>query len=175
MPRLRGNLPAHRERLPLATVDPSDLDESWHRFPPVMTVSIIIPTFNRSALVVNAIESALQQTHPNCEIIVVDDGSTDDTVEMLAPYLDRIRYFHQNNQGVAAALNKGIEAACGRWIAILASDDLWMPTKLESQFRAIAELGEEFGACFTDCSYVGNPALTLSAFEKAQLECPSEC
>jgi antigen flippase len=139
-----------------------------------MMISIIIPTFNRSSLLLNAIEGALQQTYANREIIVVDDGSTDDTMAALAPYRDRIRYIHQENQGVASALNRGIEAANGDWIAVLASDDLWLPTKLESQVRAIAELGEEFGACFTNCTYFGDPARTLTAFEEAGVECPSE-
>jgi glycosyltransferase involved in cell wall biosynthesis len=137
-------------------------------------VSVIIPTFNRSTLVLKAIESALQQTYRDFEIIVIDDGSTDDTAERLAPYSDRIRYFYQENRGPSAAQNKGIEVARGKWISILASDDLWLPTKLERQFRALAELGEEFGACFTDCSYTGDPTLTLSAFETVGLECPAE-
>jgi glycosyltransferase involved in cell wall biosynthesis len=138
------------------------------------TVSIVIPTFNRSALLLNAIESALQQTYDDNEIIVVDDGSTDDTATKLVPYLDRIRYVYQNNRGVSAAQNKGIELARGRWISILASDDVWLPTKLERQFTAISALGGEFGACFTDCAYMGNPALTRSAFEQAGLDCSSE-
>ncbi len=138
------------------------------------TVSIVIPTFNRSALLLNALESALDQTYADHEIIVVDDGSTDDTAERLAPYLKRIRYVYQNNRGASAAQNKGIELARGRWISILASDDVWLPEKLERQFDAIAALGDAFGACFTDCVYMGDPALTRSAFDQAGLECTSE-
>jgi glycosyltransferase involved in cell wall biosynthesis len=158
----------------LSAADLSLPDETLHPHPLVTTVSIIIPTFNRGPLLVNAVESALQQTHPYCEIIVVDDGSTDDTVERLAPFLGRIRYVYQENHGVSGALNTGVEIARGHWIAVLASDDQWLPNKLALQFKAIAELGKEFGACFTDCSYMGDPARLLSAFEEAQLECRSE-
>ncbi len=139
-----------------------------------MLVSIIIPTFNRSGLVLNAIESALEQTYPDREIIVVDDGSTDDTAERLAPYRDRVRYFYQENKGASAAQNKGIEVARGEWVSILASDDLWLPTKLEAQFHALAQLGEHYGACFTDCIFTGDPAITRSAFWWAGLDCPSD-
>ena len=136
------------------------------------TVSIVIPTFNRSGLLVNALESVLGQTFKDYEIIVIDDGSTDDTVERLAPYMDRIRYYYQLNRGVSAALNKGIGVARGKWLSVLASDDVWLPTKLENQLKALAELGSEFGACFTDCSYSGDPHSGLSAFEQAGLASP---
>ena len=155
--------------MPSPAVDRSELKGLSGRRSLGMTVSIIIPTFNRSSLLVNAIESVVRQTYANHEIIVVDDGSTDDTSERLAPYRDRIRYVYQSNKGIAAALNKGIEVAKGQWISILADDDLWLPTKLESQVRAMDQLGEEFGACFTNCSYVGDPARTVSAFEEAKL------
>jgi glycosyltransferase involved in cell wall biosynthesis len=150
------------------------VEDSSRRSPTVISVSIIIPTFNRSKLVVKAIESALQQTYKDHEIIVVDDGSTDDTVQALAPYRDRIRYVYQENQGASAAQNKGIEVALGKWVSILASDDRWLPTKLESQFKALAALGEEFGACFTDCKFVGNPLITRTAFQIAGFESHSD-
>lgn len=137
-------------------------------------VSIVIPTFNRSALVSKAVDSALQQTFPDFEIVVIDDGSTDDTADTLRRYLGRIRYFYQDNRGASAAQNQGIALARAPWISVLASDDLWLPTKLETQFRALGELGDEFGACFTDCVYMGNPAMTASAFEQARLECLAE-
>jgi glycosyltransferase involved in cell wall biosynthesis len=133
------------------------------------TVSVIVPTFNRSKLVVNAIQSVLCQTYQDYEIIVVDDGSTDDTEEALMPYMDRIRYVYQENLGASAAQNKGVQLARGKWISILASDDLWLPTKLEAQLKAVAILGEDFGACFTNCDYFGNTNEILSAFELAGL------
>lgn len=133
------------------------------------TVSVIIPTFNRSKLVVNAIQSVLCQTYQDYEIIIVDDGSTDDTVEALKPYMDRIRYVYQANLGASAAQNRGLQLARGKWISILASDDLWLPTKLEAQLNAVASLGKDFGACFTNCDFFGNTHVTPSAFELAGL------
>src|SRR6266404_4270752 len=121
------------------------------------TVSVIIPTFNRSKLVVNAVQSVLGQTYRDYEIIVVDDGSTDNTAEALTPYMDRIRYVYQANLGASAAQNRGLQLARGKWISILASDDLWLPAKLEAQLKAVASLGEDFGACFTNCDFFGHP------------------
>jgi glycosyltransferase involved in cell wall biosynthesis len=133
------------------------------------TVSVIIPTFNRSELVVNAIRSVFCQTYQDYEIIVVDDGSIDNTAEALAPYMDRIRYVSQTNLGASAAKNRGLQIARGKWISILDSDDIWLPTKLETQLKAVALLGEDFGACFTDCDFFGNTEVIPSAFEQAGL------
>jgi len=130
-------------------------------------VSVIITTFNRSALVVNAIESVLSQTYTNYEIIVIDDGSTDDTAERLRPFLKQIRYCYQENRGVSAALNKGIELSKGEWIARHDSDDRWLPRKLELQIATIAEIGTEFGMCFTDCSLMGRPGPHQTLFGEA--------
>lgn len=96
-------------------------------------VTVVIPTFNYGRFVAAAVESVLAQSYRNLEIVVVDDGSTDDTRDRLAPYMDRIRYIHQNNQGLSAARNTGIRAAKGELIALLDSDDLWHPRKLEIQ------------------------------------------
>jgi glycosyltransferase involved in cell wall biosynthesis len=134
------------------------------------TVSVVIPTFNRSKLLLNALESILAQTYADYEIIIVDDGSTDDTFERLKPFLTRVRYLYQPHRGISAALNTGIQAAVGKWISVLASDDTWLPTKLERQFEALNTLGPEFGACFTDCAYVGNPDMRLTAFQQAQFD-----
>jgi glycosyltransferase involved in cell wall biosynthesis len=133
------------------------------------TVSVIIPTFNRSKLVLNAIRSVLCQTYLDYEIIVVDDGSTDDTAQALKPYKDRIQYVYQPNRGASAAQNRGIELARGNWVSILASDDVWLPNKLEAQLKAVTVLGKDFGACFTNCDFVGSRHVLLSAFEQAGL------
>lgn len=125
-------------------------------------------------MIVRAVESALAQTHQDREIIVVDDGSADDTVECLRQYRNRIRYVYQENQGASAAQNAGIDIARGEWIAILASDDVWLPTKLETQLRVTAALGDEFGACFTDCRFIGDPDRQETAFQMAGLRCQGE-
>lgn len=105
-------------------------------------VSVIIPTFNSAGMVREAVESVLGQTVAAHEIIVVDDGSTDKTAEVLAPYFDRIHYLKQENQGVAAARNRGIAAAKGDLIAFLDADDVWHPRKLELQLRTMRERPE---------------------------------
>lgn len=106
---------------------------------PAPTVSVIIPAWNSGRWVREAVQSALDQTAPPTEIIVVDDGSTDDTIEQLAPLKDRIRLVRQANQGVAAARNAGVARAAGDVIAFLDADDVWAPRKLELQLAALAE------------------------------------
>jgi glycosyltransferase involved in cell wall biosynthesis len=132
-------------------------------------ISVVIPTFNRAALVVKAIESVFAQTYKDYEVIVVDDGSVDNTREILKPYRERLQYIYQENRGAAAAQNTGIRMARGKWISILGSDDLWLPAKLERQIEAVTNLGNEFGACFTDCIFFGNSNLVKSVFEEAGL------
>jgi len=97
------------------------------------SVSVIIPTYNGSRYICQTIESVLRQTYRDREIIVVDDGSTDHTAKILKPYSDRIRYHHQDNQGVAAARNFGLKVARGKWINFLDHDDLLLPQKLALQ------------------------------------------
>ena len=89
------------------------------------TISVIIPTYNYARFLAEAIDSALGQSYAPLEIIVVDDGSTDATSEVLAAYGDRIRVLRQKNQGVAMARNAGIAAARGDYLAFLDSDDAW--------------------------------------------------
>lgn len=97
-------------------------------------VSVLIPTFNRSKLVVRAIRSALQQTYKNIEVVVVDDGSTDDTREAIAALGDsRVRYFYTPNRGRSAARNLGLTKILGDYIAFLDSDDEFYPQKIEVQ------------------------------------------
>ncbi len=134
---------------------------------PVPRISIVIPTFNRRRQLATALESALAQTWEDREIVVVDDGSTDHTIEGLALYWNRIRYHRQENRGAAAAQNQGWRLARGEWVAILADDDLWEPRKLERQVEALDRFGDRFGACFTNCRFTGNPFLRDSAFDQA--------
>lgn len=107
-------------------------------------VSVIIPAYNGARYIAQAIESALSQTFTDLEIIVVDDGSIDDTHQVLQPYFDRIRYIYQDNQGVAAARNRGIQEAKGEFIALLDQDDFFLPEKIAAQitlFRQHPSLG----------------------------------
>lgn len=103
------------------------------------TVSVVIPTFNRAHLVAEAIRSVLAQTLPPLEIIVVDDGSRDATSEVLAAFGRTIQAIRQEHRGVSAARNAGIAAARGTWLALLDSDDLWRPTKLEAQVHYLEQ------------------------------------
>jgi glycosyltransferase involved in cell wall biosynthesis len=104
-------------------------------------LSVIIPTYNRSGLVVEAVESVLaQDSGRTIEIIVVDDGSTDDTARALAPYSERIRYLHQTNRGMNAARNRGIREASGEYLALLDSDDVWLPFKAVLQVAVLEKL-----------------------------------
>ncbi|BAU64180.1 glycosyl transferase family protein [Stanieria sp. NIES-3757] len=96
-------------------------------------VSVIIPSFNCAKYISQAIESVINQTYKNYEIIVIDDGSTDNTQAIIKPYLNKIRYFYQTNQGAAEARNKGLDLARGELIAFLDADDLFLPHKLQEQ------------------------------------------
>jgi len=101
-------------------------------------VSVIIPTYNRKEYVQEAIDSVLAQTYTDYEIIVIDDGSSDVTGEALrARYGDRIRYIWQENQGESAARNYGIGISQGEFVALLDSDDLWLPDKLAKQIDVL--------------------------------------
>ena len=96
-------------------------------------VSIIIPTYNREKFIGRALESVLAQTYKDFEIIVIDDGSIDNTREVLTPYNKQIKYVYQKNGGSSSARNRGIQESTGEYIAFLDSDDIWMPEKLAIQ------------------------------------------
>ena len=115
----------------------------------VPTVSVIIPTYNRADFLKEAIESVLAQTFCDFELIVVDDGSTDRTRDLLDGYGARLRPIFQANHGVSSARNAGIRAAQGRYIALLDSDDLWLPKKLETQI-AVMEAQPDIPLCHTE-------------------------
>ncbi|MGA1980071.1 MAG: glycosyltransferase [Sedimentisphaerales bacterium] len=115
------------------------------------TVSIIIPTYNRSRLIARAVKSVLNQTYQNFELIIVDDGSTDDTREIVAGFNDkRIRYVrHEENKGEAAARNTGIKVARGGYIAYQDSDDEWFPEKLARQMELLENASPQVGVIYT--------------------------
>lgn len=133
------------------------------------TVSIVISTYNRCAILSNALESALRQTFADFELIVIDDGSTDSTRESLDAFRSRVRYIYQPNRGVSAARNAGAAAARGEWLAILDSDDIWDPAKLQLQLQVLSRLGREFGACVTDCKLVGSPEASRTLFDQNEV------
>jgi len=104
-------------------------------------VSVIIPTYNRAHCVGEAVQSVLNQTYQFFELIVVDDGSTDNTLEVLRAFGDRVRVVSQTNSGVSAARNLGMRTAIGKYLAFLDSDDIWLPEKLEHQLKLMADEG----------------------------------
>jgi len=130
-------------------------------------VSVVIPTHNRAEKVRGSIESVLAQTFSDLEVIVIDDGSSDDTGRVLSEaFGDRIRYYAQPNQGASIARNKGIEQAHGEWIAFLDSDDRWENDKLEWQLKALDRFGPQCGGCYTDVRFFNHPE-TRTMFELA--------
>ena len=120
-----------------------------------MKISVIIPTFNRKHTLQRAIDSVLAQTFKPYEIIIVDDGSKDGTKEWLLQNYPSVQYIHQPNNGVSSARNKGIQISQGSWIALLDSDDEWMPEKLEYQSRFI-EVNRNSSFCHTNEIWIRN-------------------
>jgi GT2 family glycosyltransferase len=107
-------------------------------------VSVVIPAYNRADLLEPTVRSVLAQTVPPLEILVVDDGSTDETPAVCARFPAPVRCIRQENRGLPGARNRGIEEARGDWIALCDSDDLWRPRKLEVQLAAMARTGAEW-------------------------------
>ena len=116
-------------------------------------VSIIIPTFNRRDYITIALDSVLAQTYKDYEIIIIDDGSSDDTKEVLKPYQDKIHYFYHDNKGIPATRNRGVREAHGDYIALLDSDDYWLPEKLERQMDCFKK-NPHYGMVATRCSSI---------------------
>jgi glycosyltransferase involved in cell wall biosynthesis len=158
-----------------------------------MKVSIIIPSYNCEKYLPVALESALQQTYQDFEIVIVDDGSRDTTRQIVDKYSkdspDKIRYIYQDNQGLAVARNTGIKAAKGQLIALLDADDVWLPDRLQEGIR-IMESDQNIGLVHANITriseegeIIGTPKrqkqfLTGSIFEhiflrKADIPCPT--
>ena len=125
-------------------------------------ITVIIPTFNREAFVARAIDSVLTQRFTDHEIIVIDDGSTDDTRFALKRFGNRIRYVQQEHAGVSAARNAGVQSATGEWVAFLDSDDEWKPEYLATQVGRVE--GSEICMQTTDCCFMGLNGETSSYF-----------
>lgn len=116
-------------------------------------VSVIIATYNRADLVVQAVESVLNQTYGNIELIVVDDGSTDHTHKALERYQGKLTYIYQKRSERSKARNEGFRHSGGDYIAFLDSDDLWLPTKIEKQAQLLNE-EPDVGLVYTDVQFV---------------------
>jgi GT2 family glycosyltransferase len=124
-------------------------------------VSIVIPTYNRAYIIGQAIESVLAQTYDNVEVVVVDDGSTDDTAAVVGRYGPKVRYIRQANAGVSAARNRGLREARGEFLALLDSDDAWLPWKAEAQV-AVLRAFPDVGMVWTDMVAVDAQAVVRS-------------
>jgi len=139
-------------------------------------VSVIIPTHNREAFVVQAVQSVLNQTYKRIETIVVDDGSTDNTLEMLSKYRDKINYIYQERTERSRARNEGFRRSTGDYIAYLDSDDLWLPTKIEKQvdiFNKMPDVGLVYvGVEFIDAD--GNPCDRELSWDEPERQVPYE-
>ena len=120
-------------------------------------VSIVIPTYNREKVIVNSISSVLDQSYQDIELIVVDDGSTDNTEGVIRNISDpRVRYIRQNNQGACAARNLGITESKGEYVAFQDSDDVWKPDKLQKQMQIMIDHPEvDIVSCKTICERIG--------------------
>ena len=126
-------------------------------------VSVIVPTFNRADLLRRAVDSALQQTHPNMQVVVIDDGSTDDTpavVDRAYGEDPRVKYLRVENGGVSRARNIGIAACSGAFVGFLDSDDYWLPWKIELQLKCL-EQAPAAGMIWTDMDAVDETGTTL--------------
>ncbi len=110
-----------------------------HDDPSKPAISVIIPAYNRAHCIVRTLDSVFAQTYTNYEIIVIDDGSKDNTEEVLKPYLDRLTYIYQENRGLAGTRTRAVEVANTNWIAFLDSDDLWLPESLATHVAAISK------------------------------------
>jgi glycosyltransferase involved in cell wall biosynthesis len=102
-----------------------------------MSVSVIIPTYNRASTLPRALDSVFSQSQPPREVIVIDDGSVDETASLIAHHYPQVIYLSQSNSGVSHARNRGIEQAKGEWLALLDSDDSWLPEKLQLQMASL--------------------------------------
>lgn len=120
-------------------------------------VSVVIPSFNHARFVTQAIDSVLAQTLPDIELLVVDDGSTDGSPDLIRRHLDAsdgsipVRFVARENRGICRTLNEALGGAAGKYFAVLGSDDLWAPNKLERQVEGLESASDKVAASFSDC------------------------
>ncbi|RSL17545.1 glycosyl transferase family 2 [Edaphobacter aggregans] len=157
------------------------------------TVDVIIPSFNAAHYLPAAIESVVSQTFDDWQILLVDDGSTDNTAEVIAPFLERLgskfKYIKQNNRGLPAARNTAIKASTAEFLALLDADDVWLPCRLSESLKAFAErpqAGLAYGLVTTidpegqlGRTFAGNPRYAEGNIapyiymRKVELPCPT--
>jgi glycosyltransferase involved in cell wall biosynthesis len=130
-------------------------------------ISVIIPTYNSDKFISEAISSVLRQTYTDYEIIVVDDGSTDSTKEIIENNFPEVSYFYTTNQGVSRARNYGIQRARGEFIAFLDADDLWLPEKLEKQI-GVFNADQELMLVFTEHRFFDANGIREATFSKKE-------
>ncbi|MCS7033895.1 MAG: glycosyltransferase family 2 protein [Phycisphaerae bacterium] len=121
-------------------------------------ISVVIPTYNGSSLLMQTLETVFSQTFTDFEVVIINDGSTDDTADRLAALGDRVRVITQANAGIGAARNRGIDEARGRYVALLDHDDLWMPEKLAVQAEFMAANPDAVG-CAVPWAFSSTPTV----------------
>lgn len=131
-------------------------------------VSVIIPVFNRADTIGTAVDSVLQQTYQNIELIVIDDGSSDATPKILEGYRGRIRVVRQKNSGPSVARNRGIKISTGQIIAFLDSDDIWLPEKLERQVSILLRCDKSVSCCLCN-ALLFEDGVEKESFDEANL------
>jgi glycosyltransferase involved in cell wall biosynthesis len=137
-------------------------------------VSVVIPTYNRAGIIAKTIENIFEQTYRNIELIVVDDGSTDDTISVLKSYGEKLRWTVQENAGPSAARNRGISMAKGKILAFQDSDDAWHPSKIERQVGLLERAGEAVPCCICNTDIYTADGRVINSFANAPLNPPYE-
>ncbi len=136
-------------------------------------VSVIIPTYNQANFIDKAIESVLQQTYQDFEIIVINDGSTDNTEEIIRGFEDkRVKYIkkYKKNRGISIARNIGIKVARGKYIALLDSDDEWLPEKLDKQIKILQDGSPELGVVYSNLCYIDKKGKNMNKLRNPKKE-----
>jgi glycosyltransferase involved in cell wall biosynthesis len=134
-------------------------------------VSVVVPAYNRAEIIRDTIANIFEQTYKNIELVVVDDGSSDDTLQILQSYGSRIKWATQKNAGPSSARNHGIRLSTGEIIAFQDSDDAWHPTKIERQVSLLERGGESVVCCLCNCT-VQLPGIVVRSFENAPVDPP---
>lgn len=132
-------------------------------------VSVIIPVFNRAAIIAQAIESVLSQTYPRIQLIVVDDGSTDTTASVLQSFDSQIEWCTQQNAGPGAARNRGMQMAKGEIIAFQDSDDAWSPSKIERQVSVLDRVSDSIPCCLCNATLRMMDGSEVTSFDHAAI------